>query len=190
MFCIQIELEKKKPRVRGERVARNMAFIFSVLLSRFLFFCIMAPICCAPVVLGNDSFLIASAETWVLELPITKLKKCTFTRVSNPFNILRPELFGCLWLLEDKHIIPAHFKKQNVHGKKISEWRSKVIGVLFINGCRDNGETWSPCSECPSVTRGTALLLDIDTHAEVMLTPVLWVPRLLPVEYISPHMSL
>lgn len=100
---------KKKPRARGERVARNMAFIFSVLLSRFLFFCIMAPICCAPVVLGNDSFLIASTETWVLELPTTKLKKCTFRRVSNPFSILRPELFGCLWLLEDKHITLTDF---------------------------------------------------------------------------------
>lgn len=109
MFCIQIELEKKKPRARGERVARNMAFIFSVLLSRLLFFCIMAPICCAPVVLGNDSFLIASTETRVLELPITKLKKCTFRRVSNPFSILRPELFGCLWLLEDKHITLTDF---------------------------------------------------------------------------------
>lgn len=65
----------EKNRTEHKRMARNMAFLFTGFLSRFLFFCIMTPICCAPVVLGNDSLLIASTEAWMQELPITKLEK-------------------------------------------------------------------------------------------------------------------
>lgn len=56
---------KTKQAVKGKRMARNMAFLFPRFLSRFLFFCIMTPICPAPVVLGNGSFLIASTEAWM-----------------------------------------------------------------------------------------------------------------------------
>lgn len=69
MLYIQIELKKQnkikqKNRAKGKLMARNMTFLVTGFLSRFLFFCIMTPICPAPVVLGNDSFLIASTEAW------------------------------------------------------------------------------------------------------------------------------
>lgn len=64
-FMLYIQIELKKQRTNGKRMARNMAFLLTGFLSRFLFFCIMTPICCAPVVLGNDSFLIASTEAWM-----------------------------------------------------------------------------------------------------------------------------
>lgn len=65
LFTLYIQTELKKQRAQGKRMARNMAFLFTGFLSRFLFFFIMIPICCAPVVLGNDSFLIASTEAWM-----------------------------------------------------------------------------------------------------------------------------
>lgn len=71
----------------------------------------MAPICCAPVVLGNDSFLIASTETGVLELPITQLKKCTFRRVSNPLKHFKTSTLGVFVAFGTE----AYIYKQNVN---------------------------------------------------------------------------